>query len=65
MFDSQEDAERRISDIANEKKLVLKEIMKDGAEPYSGDVICLNDVPVNFGKEKNYRDRFVTVIKNG
>lgn len=65
LFDSQEDAERRISDIANEKKLVLKEIMKDGAEPYSGDVICLNDVPVNFGKEKNYRDRFVTVIKNG
>jgi len=65
LFDSYEEAEGKIFNIAEERALVLKETMKDGADPYNGDVICLNDVPINFGNEKTYRDRFVTVIKNG
>ncbi len=64
IFDSYEEAKNKIETIAKEKHLILNESMKDGAEPYEGDVICINDVPVKFGTEKEYRDRFVTIIKN-
>lgn len=30
---------------------------------YEGEVITLNDVPLQFGQDKRYRDRRVTVIK--
>ena len=65
LFDSYEEAKTRIDEIAGEKELLLKETMKEGSDPYSGDVICINDVPVAFGEYKVYRDRFVTIIKNG
>ncbi len=64
VFDSYEDAKNKIKILAEEKHLSLKEMMKDGANPYEGEVICINDVPVKFGTEKEYRDRFVTIISN-
>lgn len=33
-------------------------------EHQGGEVITLNDVPIQFGIEKRYRDRRVTIIKN-
>jgi CRISPR system Cascade subunit CasD len=65
LFGSYEESKTRIDEIAGEKELLLKETMKEGSDPYSGDVICINDVPVAFGKYKVYRDRFVTIVKNG
>ncbi len=64
LLDSYEEAKTRIDEIAGEKNLLLKEIMQEGSDPYSGDVICINDVPVAFGEYKVYRDRFVTIVKN-
>lgn len=37
----------------------------DGEHSDRGDAMTLNDVPVQFGEIKRYRDRRVTVIKNG
>lgn len=64
LFDSYEEAKTKIDEIAGEKELLLKETMQEGSDPYSGDVMCINDVPVAFGEYKVYRDRFVTIVKN-
>lgn len=62
-FDSSEAAEEKILGIAKDKGLVLKETMLEGAEPEKGEVACLDDVPVTFGREKSYKSRRVTVVK--
>ncbi|KGQ70071.1 CRISPR-associated protein Cas5 [Chelonobacter oris] len=33
-----------------------------GNQPDLGEVLALNDVPLNFGESKHYRDRFITII---
>lgn len=63
LFDSYKETEGKILNLAESKKLILKETMKEGEDLYNGEVICLNDVPVKFGKEKTYGDRFVTIVK--
>ncbi|MDO9105270.1 MAG: type I-E CRISPR-associated protein Cas5/CasD [Methylovulum sp.] len=46
--------------IADEKRLLKAFCVKDG--DYEGEALVLNDVPLQFGEHKLYRDRRVTVI---
>lgn len=54
------EAEARMREIAEEKKLLPAfSVFEDERD---GDVIVLNDVPLQFGEWKMYRDRRVTVV---
>lgn len=70
-FFSQDEAIARVQNIAQEKKareigLIenFRVLNGDHSATYQGEVFTLNDVPIQFGENKQYRDRFVTVIKN-
>lgn len=52
-------------EIAQEKGLAEDFRVLDGEDIDKGDVLTLQDVPIQFGEIKRYRDRRVTVIKNG
>ena len=57
---------QKADEIAQEKGLMLEDFrVVDGEESDNGDAMTLNDVPVQFGEIKRYRDRRVTVIRNG
>lgn len=60
-FNSAEDAEKKAMNLASEKSLKLDFRVIDG-ELDDGDVFTLNDVPLQFGTQKMYRDRRVTKI---
>lgn len=66
IFSSQEEAVAQIQCIIQEKKLTenFRVLNGDHSATYQGEVFTLNDVPIQFGENKQYRDRFVTVIKN-
>lgn len=61
-FSSFDQAYNALNEIAKEKKLIADFKVIDGEEPQSGDVLTLNDIPVQFGTVKKYRDRRVTII---
>jgi len=60
LFDGVEQARTAAGDIAKAKSRVLSFLVKQGG--HEGEVLTLNDVPVQFGVNKKYRDRRVTVI---
>lgn len=64
-FSDEEAALRKAYEIAQEKGLAEDFRVEDGEDIDKGDVLTLNDVPIQFGDIKRYRDRRVTVIKNG
>lgn len=53
---------QRAEQLATTKQRVLGNCVLDG-EYEEGEVITLNDVPVQFGVEKRYRDRRVTYVE--
>jgi CRISPR system Cascade subunit CasD len=59
-FDSVEEALRKAASIAEDKDLLEDFRVVDGE--HEGDSLTLNDVPVQFGEIKKYRDRRVTVV---
>jgi CRISPR system Cascade subunit CasD len=61
VFDTENDAYQKSVEIALEKNLCQEFRVIDG-ESEEGDVITLNDVPLQFGEFKKYKDRRVTVI---
>lgn len=61
-FDSSEEAFNRASDLAKDKNRFLSVLVKEGAYPDEGRVQTVNDVPICFGDEKKYAERYVTVI---
>ncbi len=62
-FESEEGALRRADEIAREKGLLTEDFrVVDGEQNDDGETMTLNDVPVQFGEIKRYRDRMVTVI---
>jgi len=61
-FTSFDETLNAIYEIANEKKLIADFTVIEGENPEKGDVLTLNDVPIQFGKVKKYRDRRVTVV---
>lgn len=60
LFENEADAIVEAEKIAGEKALLLDFKVLDGE--YVGEVLTLNDVPLQFGERKIYRDRRVTVI---
>ena len=59
-FDSIAEAWKKAEAIAQDKQLLEDFRVIDGE--YEGDLMTLNDVPVQFGEIKKYRDRRVTVV---
>lgn len=62
---SAEQALARGRALAEEKNRALGFSVRQGDHEGEGEVITLNDVPLQFGEQKIYRDRRVTVIKGG
>ena len=62
-FESEEAALQKAKEIAQEKGFLIEDFrVVDGEKNDAGDVMTLNDIPVQFGEIKRYRDRRVTVI---
>lgn len=59
-FDTVEVAEATSRALAEAKQLVEDYRVRDGQ--HDGEILTLMDVPVQFGEQKRYRDRRVTVI---
>jgi len=59
-FESITEAWQKAAAIALDKKLLEDFSVLDGE--YEGNLMTLNDVPVQFGEIKKYRDRRVTVV---
>ena len=60
-YHSDTESEQRASSMADKKNRALAFRVKQGV--HEGDeVLTLNDVPLQFGENKGYRDRQVTVI---
>lgn len=60
VFKSTDEAFIKMEAIMNEKNLVEDFRVLDGE--HEGNVMTLNDVPIQFGVHKKYRDRRVTVV---
>jgi len=60
LFNTEEEALKEAINIAQEKFLTEEFRVLDGE--HHGEVLILNDVPVQFGVNKQYRDRRVTVV---
>ncbi|CAM7008800.1 TPA: type I-E CRISPR-associated protein Cas5/CasD [Klebsiella pneumoniae] len=63
IFDSAESAWQQAQKLADSKQRALSYTVMEGEG--DGDVITLNDVPLQFGRHKRYRDRQVTVLEFG
>jgi CRISPR system Cascade subunit CasD len=63
VYHSADEAVAELDRIAVEKSLIPDFKVISGDFPEEGDVMTLNDIPVQFGTEKKYRDRRVTVIQ--
>lgn len=61
IFASKEAAFTKAKEIALEKNRALSFSVEQGE--HDGEQLTLNDVPLQFGTQKRYRDRRVTVIK--
>lgn len=59
-FDSELSALKKALEIAQEKKLSENFRVVDGEG--AGEIIILNDVPIQFGENKIYRERRVTIL---
>ncbi len=65
-FEQEKAALQKADEIAQEKGFMIEDFrVVDGEHSNNGDAMTLNDVPVQFGEMKRYRDRRVTVIRNG
>lgn len=62
-FDSFDEASAMAERLMDEKNLAASFTVADGKG--DGDHMVLNDVPVQFGQFKKYRDRTVTITENG
>lgn len=61
-YESFEKAEATVFDIAGQKNLVEDFRILDGE--FEGEEMVINDVPIQFGEFKMYRERIITVLKN-
>lgn len=61
-FDNEKNSISHALIIAKEKDLTEDFRVLDGE--HSGEVFLLNDVPIQFGERKLYRERYVTLIKS-
>lgn len=64
IFDSVDDAESALKIRLEERPdLKIGKKIIDGDFPEKGNVITLSDVPSEFGKEKKYKSRYVTIVE--
>jgi CRISPR system Cascade subunit CasD len=63
IFNKPEEAEAAVGDILSEKNLA-EDFRVVSGEDARGESFTINDVPVQFGPIKKYRDRRVTLIQN-
>lgn len=61
-FSSEEAAAQAAQAIASSKGLVQTKDVLDGYFPEKGETLTLHDVPLQFGVEKRYKDRLITII---
>ncbi len=59
-FDTEEAAIKHTMEIANEKNLIEDFRVLEGE--HEGELVTLNDVPIQFGQIKRYQDRRVTIV---
>jgi CRISPR system Cascade subunit CasD len=62
LFDSDEQVLRASQAMAEEKNRAMSLRVLQGE--HEGEVVILNDVPIQFGPTKRYRERCVTILKN-
>jgi CRISPR system Cascade subunit CasD len=62
IFQTEDEAIAKASEIEKEKS--IKEIFRVLDGRHVGEVIVLNDVPLEFGQNKTYKQRYVTVIRH-
>lgn len=62
VFDTEDEALSVAIDIANKKGRKENFRVLDGSHPDADEVFTLNDVPLQFGHDKRYRDRQVSLI---
>ena len=62
-FESEDDAVKKIDEIATAKNLVEKERLIEGEDENAIDTFYIFDVPVSFGKNKSYKDRPVSIVR--
>lgn len=60
MFDTEDEAIEQALCIAKDKLIVEEFRVLDGE--HQGEMLILNDVPLQFGEHKKYRDRSITVV---
>lgn len=63
IYHSTETARQRAQELAENKCRLLSYTIVEG-EQEGGEVFTLNDVPVQFGVSKRYRDRRVTLLEH-
>jgi CRISPR system Cascade subunit CasD len=61
VYDAEQDALEKVAEIAKSKNELVEDFRVVDGEREEGDTIILNDIPVQFGEVKVYRDRRVTV----
>lgn len=62
-FNSQEDANNKAYIIAEEKNLKKVLMVIDGAIEDNMEILTVSDVPLQFGEEKKYSQRQITIIR--
>ncbi len=63
-FSTRDEARKEAGTIASDKKLREEFRVREGEYQNDGEVRVLNDIPLQFGSWKKYRDRVVTVINS-
>lgn len=63
IYENEDEAINHATEIADEKTLKEKFRVVDGIHD-NGEVILLNDVPIQFGENKEYSQRYVTVMES-
>lgn len=63
VFDSETEAMDKLFDIAKSKNLYEIERMVEGYVEEAIDTFYIMDVPITFGKRKEYRDRQISIIR--
>lgn len=61
VFDSEAEAFQTGKEFASTKKRAASFEVRQGE--HEGEVLRINDIPIQFGEQKQYRDRLVTVIE--
>lgn len=62
IYSSKNLAEKKLEDIAEQKELLKEFTVLDGV--HDGEIVNIQDVPTQFGLEKKYVERQVTIIRS-